>query len=501
MVTDTFSGASPEPIIAFDNSYARLPHRLFARSRPDAAPAPALVRLNRELAGELGLDADRLESAEGVAILSGTVVPPGADPIAMAYAGHQFGSFVPQLGDGRAVLLGETLDRQGVRRDLQLKGSGRTVFSRGGDGKAALGPVLREYLVGEAMAALDIPTTRALAATLTGGIVFRERRLPGAILTRVARSHIRVGTFQYFAHRGDEEAVRALADYTIARLYPGVAEADEPILALFSAVCEAQARLVASWLNAGFVHGVMNTDNMAISGETIDYGPCAFMDAYDPGLVLSSIDRNGRYAFANQPKIAQWNLARFGECLLPLIDEDREKAGAKVVEQLSEFARIFEDAYNNGLSRKIGLPERRDGDLALVRGLLAEMQTAGADFTLAFRTLSSAIDGTNDDAFRALFAPPSRIGDWLAAWRRRLLEENRPPEAIVAAMNAINPQIIPRNHLVEEAIAAAVDGEDFTRFHTLVDALAEPFAPRDDGDRLTQPPAPGEAVAATFCGT
>src|SRR5215475_7047696 len=342
-------------ILPFDNTYARLPERFHARLAPTPVAAPRLIRINSALAAELGLDADLLGSPEGVEVLAGNRIAQGSEPIALAYAGHQFGNFVPQLGDGRAILLGEVLDRHGRRRDIQLKGSGPTPFSRRGDGRAALGPVLREYVVSEAMATLGIPTTRSLAAAMTGEAVIREMTLPGAVLTRVASSHIRVGTFQYFAARGDTEAVQRLADHVIARHDPELVVAQRPYHGLLAAVIARQAELVARWLLVGFIHGVMNTDNTSISGETIDYGPCAFMDQYDPAQVFSSIDEFGRYAYANQPRIALWNLTRFAECLLPLFSDDKEKAVADAQEALGAFAEIFNETYKAGLRRKLGL--------------------------------------------------------------------------------------------------------------------------------------------------
>ena len=354
----------------FQNTYAALPDGFFARVAPTPVASPRLIKLNRPLATRLGLDPDRLESPEGVEILAGKRIPSGAEPIAMAYAGHQFGHFVPQLGDGRAILLGEVIDADGVRRDIQLKGSGPTPFSRRGDGRAALGPVLREYIVSEAMAALGIPTTRSLAAVVTGESVLRETALPGAVLTRIASSHVRVGTFQYFAARGDTEGVRRLADHVIARHYPEAANAERPYHALLQGVIARQAELVARWLLLGFIHGVMNTDNTSISGETIDYGPCAFMDHYDPAAVFSSIDEQGRYAYANQPRIALWNLTRLAECLLPLFSDDQDKAIEQAQAILGEFAETFTTAYQAGLRQKIGLFTERDGDEALVQDLL-----------------------------------------------------------------------------------------------------------------------------------
>ena len=488
--------------IAFDNSYARLPARFYERVRPEVAPSPGLLLLNTTLAGELGLDAEALTSPEGVAMLSGAAIPAGAEPIALAYAGHQFGHFVPALGDGRAVLLGEVIARDGRRLDLQLKGSGRTVFSRRGDGKAAVGPVLREYLVSEAMAAFGIPTTRSLAAVATGETVLRERPLPGAVLTRVAASHVRVGTFQYFAHRSDEDGVRRLADYVIERLYPDLAEAGAPYAALFERVVQRQARLVALWLSVGFVHGVMNTDNMAISGETIDYGPCAFLDAYDPSMVLSSIDRQGRYAYGRQPQIAQWNLARFGECLLPLLSDDRDKAVQLVVERLSGFAHEFEAAYFGRFLEKLGITDERTGDRDIVTGLFSVMQMGRADFTLTFRRLADLVDSKADtEAFLSLFGGNAGLDPWLKTWRERLAADSRSPAEIAAAMRAISPAIIPRNHQVEKALDAMVDGNDGSIYVRLLQAVTRPFEERPEDADLALPPRPEERVAATFCGT
>ncbi|WP_370674251.1 YdiU family protein [Pleomorphomonas sp. PLEO] len=488
--------------IAFDNSYARLPARFYERVRPEVAPSPGLLVLNTTLAQELGLDAEALASPEGVAALSGAAIPAGADPIALAYAGHQFGHFVPALGDGRAVLLGEVIAGDGRRLDLQLKGSGRTVFSRRGDGKAAVGPVLREYLVSEAMAAFGIPTTRSLSAVATGETVLRERPLPGAVLARVAASHVRVGTFQYFAHRSDEDGIRRLADYVIERLYPDIAGTDTPYAALFESVVQRQARLVALWLSVGFVHGVMNTDNMAISGETIDYGPCAFLDAYDPSMVLSSIDRQGRYAYGRQPQIAQWNLARFGECLLPLLSDDRDKAVELVVQRLSGFAGHFEATYFGRFLEKIGIADERPGDRDLVTGLLSVMQMGGADFTLTFRRLAGLVDPNADtEAFLSLFGGSSGVEPWLKTWQERLAAGSRSPADVAVAMRAVNPAIIPRNHQIEKALDAIVDGSDGSTYIRLLQAVARPFEDRAEDVDLTLPPRPEERVAATFCGT
>src|SRR5579871_4844035 len=376
----------------FQNSYAALPEGFFARVAPTPVASPRLIKLNHPLATRLGLDPDRLASPEGVEILAGKRIPDGAEPIAMAYAGHQFGQFVPQLGDGRAILLGEVVDADGIRRDIQLKGSGPTPFSRRGDGRAALGPVLREYIVSEAMAALGVPTTRSLAAVITGENVFRETALPGAVLTRIASSHIRVGTFQYFAARGDTDGVRRLADHAIARHYPQAATAERPYHALLESVIARQTELVARWLHIGFIHGVMNTDNTSISGETIDYGPCAFLDHYDPAAVFSSIDEQGRYAYANQPRIALWNLTRLAECLLPLFTDDKEKAIEQAQQILAGFVGKFSAAYQAGLRQKIGLLNEQDGDEALLQDLLDAMAKNQADFTLTFRALSEAAE-------------------------------------------------------------------------------------------------------------
>ena len=486
----------------FNNTYARLPERFYARLDPTPVAAPRLVRVNAELAECLGLDPNELVSPEGVEVLAGSRVPEGAEPIALAYAGHQFGHFVPQLGDGRAILLGEVVGRDGARRDIQLKGSGQTPFSRRGDGRAALGPVLREYIVSEAMAALGVPTTRTLAAVMTGEAVLRETALPGAVLTRVAASHVRVGTFQYFAARDDAEAVRLLADHVIARHYPEVVEAEHPYRALLDAVVARQAELVARWLLIGFIHGVMNTDNTSIAGETIDYGPCAFMDAYDPATVFSSIDRFGRYAYGNQPRIAQWNLARLAETLLPLLAEDENSALAAAQETLAAFGPRFEAAYHGGLRRKIGLSTEHEGDAALAQDLLKHMAENGADFTLTFHHLCGATAGPEGDAaVRALFTDAGAYDAWAVRWRRRLLEDPGEPEARRAAMQAVNPAFIPRNHLVEAALDAAVERQDFGPFEELLEVVSRPYEDRLGFERYAAPPGPEERVHQTFCGT
>ena len=485
---------------AFDNSYASLPGLFYARLNPTPVAAPRLIRLNTALAETLSLDPAELASAEGVEILAGNRVAEGSEPIALAYAGHQFGNFVPQLGDGRAILLGELIGRDGKRRDVQLKGSGPTPFSRRGDGRAALGPVLREYLVSEAMAALGVPTTRALAAVLSGEPVWRETPLPGAVLTRIAASHIRVGTFQYFAARGDQAAVRQLADHAIARHYPAAAQAENPYRALLESVVARQAELVARWLLVGFIHGVMNTDNCSISGETIDYGPCAFLDAYDPGKVFSSIDQTGRYAYGNQPRIALWNLTRLAETLLPLLDDNEQAAIAAAEEILSGFEAGFQAVYFAGLRRKIGLGTERKGDTALAQDLLKRMAENNADFTRTFRLLAEAAEG-NDNNIRALFDHPDAYDAWAILWRERLAAEPMDPSARAAATRAVNPAYIPRNHLVEEALNAAIEREDFAPFEQLLDVISHPFEERPGLERYTAPPRPEQLVHRTFCGT
>ena len=490
-------------IFPFDNTYARLPERFFERQAPTPVAGPGLVRFNDELALHLGLDPEALKTPEGIAVLAGNRVPDAAEPLAMAYAGYQFGGWSPQLGDGRAILLGEVIDGDGVRRDIQLKGAGRTPFSRGGDGRAGLGPVLREYVVSEAMACLRVPTTRSLAAVTTGESIIRETRTPGAVLTRVARSHIRVGTFQFFAARRDVEAVRVLADHVIARHYPSAAQAEQPYLALLAAVIERQAELIAAWQLVGFIHGVMNTDNVSIAGETIDYGPCAFMDEYHPDTVYSSIDQRGRYAYGNQPPIAHWNLAGFAQALLPLLGDDEESAVPPARDVLDTFPQRFERFYHEGLWRKLGLVESRDGDAELGGDLLARMADGGADFTLTFRGLSEAVDAgpEGDERVSRLFREPAAFDEWAVRWRKRLGEEARAATECASDMRSTNPAVIPRNHLVEEVIRAAVDEDDHEPFHRLVEVLASPYDDQTGRERYTVPPRPDQVVRETFCGT
>jgi uncharacterized protein YdiU (UPF0061 family) len=489
----------------FENTYARLPERFYARLHPTPVVAPRLVKVNVELARSLGLDPDALASQQGVEILAGNRVAEGAEPLALAYAGHQFGYFVPQLGDGRAILLGEVKGRNGLRYDIQLKGSGPTPFSRSGDGRAALGPVLREYIVSEAMAALGVPTTRALAAVTTGEWVLRETALPGAVLTRVAASHIRVGTFQYFAARRDVEATRLLADYAIARHYPEAARATQPYRALLDGVIAGQAQLIAQWMLVGFIHGVMNTDNTSISGETIDYGPCAFMEAYDPATVFSSIDHQGRYAYGNQASAALWNLARLAEALLPLLEKEagsEEAALTSAKDALAAFEPQFKAARRAGLGRKIGLFTEREGDAALAEDLLERMAANRADFTLTFRRLCGAAAGRDGDrGVRGLFADPVAYDSWAVGWRQRLENESIDEQVHAAAMRTVNPAFIPRNHVVEAAHDAAIRRQDFKPFEMLLDVVSRPYEDRPDLEPFALPASPEERVTQTFCGT
>jgi uncharacterized protein YdiU (UPF0061 family) len=485
------------------HSYATdLPDRFFARMEPSPVSAPRLLELNEPLAAELGFDADWLRGPEGVEMLAGNRFPDGVDAIAQAYAGHQFGNFVPQLGDGRALLVGELRDTSGHVRDLQLKGSGPTPFSRNGDGRAALGPMMREYIVSEAMHALGIPTTRTLSLVATGDPVYRETRLPGAVIGRVAASHIRVGTFQFLAARDDIAGLRALADYAISRHYPDLADAPNPYLGLLDAVVAAQARLVAHWMLAGFIHGVLNTDNVAISGETIDYGPCAFMDAYHPATVFSSIDRQGRYAYVNQPGITVWNLSRLAEALLPILsngagddDEGLEQAKATI----GSFRSRYEAAFHEGILRKIGLFSPQPGDLDLAAELLDLMARNGADFSLTFRDLAKEIEGPGP--VRDHFIDPTAFDGWAARWRERLALDRQDAADRAARMRAVNPKYIARNHRVEAAIAAATNNGDLEPFRRLLGVLAHPFHEQPDREDHARPPAHEERVLQTFCGT
>lgn len=480
--------------IPFDNTYAQLPERFYARQIPSPVPEPSLVRVNRSLAATLSIDPAWLESPAGVRELSGNAIPEGAEPIAQAYAGHQFGHFVPQLGDGRAILLGEVIGENGKRYDIQLKGSGRTPFSRDGDGKSALGPVIREYLVSEAMHALGVPTTRALAAVATGEKVMRqEGHVTGGVFTRVASSHIRIGTFQYFYARRDLEAVRELADYSISRHYPELAEREDRYVGLIESVAVAQADLIAQWMSLGFIHGVMNTDNMAVSGETIDYGPCAFMDTFHPQQVFSSIDSRGRYAWGNQPDIGLWNLTRLAETLLPLLSEDGEEAKAMAEKALSLFSERFADQYIARFRAKLGLPE--SAPVEIIQKCLDLLAEQAVDFTLFFRRLTQVANGESADKLGSLFSDRESFEAWFIAWRKAAdLDQG------VADMKRANPVLIPRNHRVEQAIQAAYDG-DYAVFHRLVEAWANPYEEPGEYEDLEAPPMPEEVVHKTFCGT
>jgi protein adenylyltransferase len=487
-------------LFAFDGSFVRELEGLYVPWQGAAVAEPRLLALNEELAAELGADAGALRADGGVALLAGNVVPDGASPVAQAYAGHQFGAYSPRLGDGRALLLGEVLDRHGRLRDLHLKGSGRTPFARGGDGKAVVGPMLREYVIGEAMHALGIPTSRALAVVATGESIFRETVSPGAVLARVAASHIRVGTFQYAAMSGGPPLVRRLADYSIHRHHPDAAEAENPYLALYESVIDTQASLVARWMLVGFIHGVMNTDNMAISGETIDYGPCAFMDAFDPATVFSSIDHGGRYAYGNQPHIAQWNLARLAEALLPLMDDDPETAVAAATGALQTFPDRFQRYWSAGMHEKLGLTEADEVTGALVDDLLTLLHEQAVDYTSSFRALSAWLRG-DAAAARSLFPDAVAADAWMARWRERLAHEASDPRRIASAMDRVNPIYIPRNHHVERALATATAG-DLEPFERLLEVLARPFDERPGLESYAAPAPSGWGSSyRTFCGT
>jgi len=483
--------------LPFRHGYAGLPERFWQAVPPTRVTAPRLLSLNQPLAAELGI-ADLLRGDAATSMFAGNLVPASARPIAMAYAGHQFGHFVPQLGDGRAILLGELVDVHGNLRDLQLKGAGPTAFSRNGDGRAAIGPVLREFLVSEAMHALGIPTTRSLAAVATGEKVFREGPVPGAVLARVASSHVRVGSFQFFAARGDMDAVRLLTDFVIERHYPALAASPRPALALLEAVSMRQAALVARWMHVGFVHGVMNTDNTTLSGETIDYGPCAFLDEYHPEKVFSSIDRHGRYAFGNQAAVMRWNLARLAECLLPVIDAEPEAALPMASAVLDAFPDRFREAWLEGMRRKLGLALAEDEDEVLCQDLLAAMQAVGADYTLSFRALAHAADESSHHAVPALPRSPG-FDAWLSRWRDRLAREGGTADA-ATRMRAASPAVIPRNHLVHAALQAAEQGE-LAPFESLLAAVRQPFDDGPPAHAFMRAPLPAQRIPQTFCGT
>jgi uncharacterized protein YdiU (UPF0061 family) len=486
----------------FDNTYIQLPERFYSKLAPTPVACPGPIRVNPGLARELGIDADWLASEEGTQVLAGNELPLGAEPISAVYAGHQFGGWAPQLGDGRAILLGEVTGRDNVRYDIQLKGSGPTPYSRGGDGRAPLGPVLREYVVSEAMAALGVPTTRSLGAVTTGDRVFRPPQVfPGAVLARVAQSHIRIGTFQYFFAQQDPEALNLLADYVIARHYPAAALAEYPAKALLDGVVAAQASLVAQWQLLGFIHGVMNTDNMLLSGETIDYGPCAFMDTFHPNKVFSSIDQQGRYAYGHQPGIAHWNLANLAQTLIPVVDPDRERAAGLAQQGIDAYPDLYQSAYQRGMARKLGFTKWETGDDALASELLELMAQEKADFTLAFRRLSDLARPETGQDVAELFEFSDVFNPWMQRWRQRLESDPQAAADRQAGMFLANPVFIPRNHLVEAAINAAVNDEDFSTFNRLVDLLETQRDYDSEWVDFARSPRPEELVNQTFCGT
>ena len=488
--------------IYFNNSFVQLGKKFYAKLNPTPVEQPKIVKLNEELSNKLGIDLELLELDDWASIFSGNRILPGSEPLAMVYAGHQFGHLVPQLGDGRAILLGEVIDNSSIRNDIQLKGSGITPFSRQGDGRAALGPVLREYIVSEAMNALDIPTTRSLCAVTSGEPVYRETVLPGAVLTRVASGHVRTGTFQYFALKGDVKAITELANYVIDRHYPEVKESPKKYLILLEKVMDRHALLVSKWLHVGFIHGVMNTDNMALSGETIDYGPCAFMDSFNKTQVFSSIDHSGRYSYGNQPQIVQWNLARLAETILPLIDKKQESAVEMAKEGIELYSERFKEFWLSGMRQKLGLFNSEQEDENLIESLLNIMHENEADFTLTFRWLcNAAFDKKNNTNLRNLFKDAGAYDNWSESWRSRISRESASPEERVKLMRKVNPAFIPRNHRVEQALNAAVENLDFGPFERLVDVLSSPYEEMKEKDEFMLPPKQGEHVLQTFCGT
>ena len=488
-------------LINFDNSYARLPESFFECIKPTPVKEPKLIRFNKPLAKEIGLnvieDNDILSD-----IFSGNIVPEGSEPIALVYAGHQFGYFVPQLGDGRAILLGEIINNGGCRFDIQLKGSGQTSYSRSGDGRAPLGAVIREYIISEAMHSLNIPTTRSLAIIVTGELVSRETLLPGGILTRIASSHLRVGTFEYFAASDDQENLQLLADYSINRHFPNIKKSNLRYQTFLESVCDRQAALIAKWMHVGFVHGVMNSDNTSISGETIDYGPCAFMDSYDPATVFSSIDHHGRYAYGNQPNIAQWNIACLGECLLPLIHPDRNKAIGIAEEILDSFQDKFRKYWLSGMYKKIGLTQNEPEDINLLEQLLELMKENKTDYTLTFRYLSDAIENdTGNSNFEKQFLSQNKISEWLVSWRKRLKIQSASFKKIKMSMQKENPAFIPRNHRIEKTIYEAVNNNDYSYMDHLILMLNKPYQDQPNNSEYMHPPEKPDHNYQTFCGT
>ncbi|MGF1842195.1 YdiU family protein [Vibrio clamense] len=486
--------------IHFDNSYFNELSGFYQSQDAELAPSPSLIKFNYALAHSLNIDVQLATDEQLATIFSGNQKLEGAAPLAQAYAGHQFGHYNPQLGDGRALLLGEVIDREGKRRDIQLKGSGRTPFSRSGDGKAALGPVLREYLMSEAMHALNIPTTRALAAVITGEQIWRNQAAIGTIVTRTASSHIRVGTFQYFAANGEQDKVKQLADYVIDRHYPQAKKTDSPYLTLLTLICEQQAKLVSKWQLVGFIHGVMNTDNTTISGETIDYGPCAFMDSYDPNTVFSSIDSQGRYAYANQPHIAQWNLARLAETLLPLISDDEEESVELATNALQHYMACYQELWLVGMRAKLGLKDQEEGDLELVQELLSLLNEQDVDFTQFFRSLSQVVGGEKNETEK-LIKQTEEWTAWNKKWHQRLDRNPISPAERTDLMDSHNPVYIPRNHKIEEAILAAEQNNDFRPFERLLKVLENPFKVQPGCEEFAQPAPSDFGPYRTFCGT
>ena len=484
----------------FDNSFAKELKDFYEFTRAEKSTSPKMIKFNDSLAKELGPKWEQLTLDNGLLIFSGNEIPKGSQPLSQAYSGHQFGGFSPLLGDGRALLLGEVIDKDNIRRDIQLKGSGRTIFSRGGDGKSSLGPVLREYLISEAMHSLNIPTTRALAAVSSGDDVIREKVLPGGILTRVASSHIRVGTFQYASTTGDIEKIRVLSDYSINRHYKNILQKKEKYIEFFEAVCESQLNLIAKWMGIGFIHGVMNTDNMTISGETIDYGPCAFMDRYDPNIFFSSIDTQGRYAYSNQPLILSWNLARFAETLIPLIDKNEQNSIDILTQKISSIRDKYEKAWLKVMSEKIGITKIQDGDLDLINELLDIMKNERADFTLVFRYLADFIIG-KENLLINLFDNSKKINKWIINWKNRIEKEGKFDKSLCTKMKKINPLYIPRNHLVEYALDEALSKENYKPFYNLLSFVTNPYDEVFNSEEYTLPAPITDKPYKTFCGT
>jgi uncharacterized protein YdiU (UPF0061 family) len=484
----------------FNNSFALSLEDFFVSCKSESSSSPKLLKLNNNLAKELGLKVDFLNSKEGLDILSGNTLPEGATPIAQAYSGHQFGGFTPLLGDGRALLLGEIINMHQERKDIQLKGSGRTPFSRGGDGKSALGPVLREYLLSEFMHVLGIPTTRALAAVSTGDLVSRDTHLPGGILTRVASSHIRIGTFQFATALGDVKKIKTLTDYCLERHYPDSLNFDNPYLIFFESIADAQCSMVADWMNVGFIHGVMNTDNMTITGETIDYGPCAFMESFSNKTVFSSIDVQGRYAYGNQPEILVWNLTRLAETLVPLVDSNQEKSVELLTQKIEKIPSLYQEYWLQGMRKKVGLSSDEPADLLLIKQLLKIMEIGQADFTLVFRRLSESILG-NDEHIEALFNDTTNLKVWLKEWKKRITKESRSKDKIAQSMDSINPMYIARNHKVEEALLDAVENDNISLFEELHSVLSNPYVENKEKEEYALPAPESDVPYKTFCGT